>query len=124
MSPREIERWYVHLVALHSFAVGVVLSFFPKWAATFGGWGEADPVFFICQGGAFHLVVAAGYVMEYCKHQTLHLMIFAKCVGTVFLTAAWLFDPDYAWAVPLSALGDAVMAVLAILISRRAGRIG
>jgi hypothetical protein len=122
MAPRDVEKWYVYLVALHSFSVGIALAFFPRWSAAFGGWGDARPVFFICQGGAFHLVVATGYIMEYAKTRTLHLMIFAKLVGTVFLTAAWVLDSNFAWAVPFSALGDAVMAVLAVVISRRADR--
>lgn len=124
MSARDLEKWYVYLVALHSFCVGIALWFLPRWSAAFGGWGDAEPVFFVCQGGAFHLVVAAAYIMEYRRSGTLHLMIFAKCVGVVFLTSAWVLDPNFAWAVPLSALGDAAMAILAVILSRRANRIG
>lgn len=122
MSAEDARKWYVYLVALHSFCVGIALSFFPRWAASFGGWGDAEPVFFICQGGAFHLVIATAYIMEYSKNRTLHLMIFAKCFAVVFLSSAWLLNENFAWAVPLSALGDAIMAVLAVILSRRGSR--
>ncbi len=109
MDWRKIEWWVVVLVALHSFAVGLVLIVFSRWAAAFGGWGDADLVFFVRQGGAFHLVVATGYIMEYFRHRTVHLLLFAKSIGVIFLTLSWLADMGGAWAVPFSALGDAAM---------------
>ncbi len=119
---RSLERWLVVLVALHSVVVGVVLLGAPRWAAVLGGWGEVDTVFFIRQGGAFHLVVAAGYLMEYFRHRTVGLLLTAKALATVFLVFSWLADLSGAWALPFAALGDGLMAVLVLLVHRRVGR--
>jgi hypothetical protein len=115
------ERWLVVLVALHSLAVGVVLLGAPRWAAALGGWGEVDTVFFIRQGGIFHVVVATGYLMEYFRHRTVRLLLAAKGMATVFLLLSWLGDPTGAWAVPFAALGDGLMGLAVWWISRRSG---
>lgn len=120
MDWRKIERWVVVLVAMHSFGVGVVLICFSRWAAAFGGWGDADLVFFVRQGGAFHLVVATGYILEYFKYSSVRLLLFAKSVGVVFLTLSWLADFQGAWAVPFSAFGDASMLFLVWFVHRKA----
>ena len=110
------------LVALHSAVVGVILLGAPGWSAAFGGWGEIDTVFFIRQGGAFHIVVAIGYLMEYFRHRTVRLLLTAKTMATVFLVLSWLVDVSGAWALPFAALGDGLMAVLVLLAHRRAAR--
>ncbi|RLE24184.1 MAG: hypothetical protein DRJ65_10430 [Acidobacteria bacterium] len=117
------ERWLVALVAFHSAVVGVVLLTVPRWAASFGGWGELDTLFFVRQGGIFHVVVAAGYLMEYFRHRTVGLLLTAKTLATVFLILSWLADLSGAWALPFAALGDGLMAVMVLLAHRRAGRI-
>jgi hypothetical protein len=122
MSWRKLEWWLVVLVAVHSYAVGVVLLTSSRWAASFGGWGDADLVFFVRQGGAFHLVVATGYLLEYFRHRTVRLMLFAKTVGVLFLTGSWVIDPGGAWAVPLSALGDAMMFLVVFWVHREVSR--
>lgn len=122
MDPRFLERWLVVLVALHSAVVGVILLGAPGWAASIGGWGEIDTVFFIRQGGAFHIVVAAGYLMEYFRHRTVSLLLTAKGLATVFLVLSWLADLSGPWALPFAALGDCLMGVLVLGVHRRAGR--
>ena len=118
----EQERWLVILVALHSAVVGVILLGAPGWAASIGGWGEIQTVFFVRQGGAFHIVVAVGYLMEYFRHRTVGLLLTAKSLATVFLVLSWLADLSGAWALPYAALGDGLMAVLVFLVHRRAVR--
>ena len=110
------------LVALHSAVVGIILLCAPGWSAAFGGWGEIDTVFFIRQGGAFHIVVAIGYLIEYFRHRTVSLLLTAKTLATVFLVLSWLADVSGAWALPFAALGDGLMAVLVLLAHRRADR--
>ncbi len=122
MDRKFLERWLVVLVALHSAVVGVVLLGAPGWAAAFGGWGDIDTVFFIRQGGAFHIVVAIGYLMEYFRHRTVSLLLTAKTLATVFLVFSWLADLSGAWALPFAALGDGLMAVLVFLVHQRAAR--
>ena len=82
------ERLLISLISLHSFIVGVMLMFFAEWAVRFAGWHGADPIFFIWQAGAFHFVLATGYLVEYARSRTIYLLLIAKCTAFVFLLAA------------------------------------
>jgi hypothetical protein len=113
-------RLAVVLIALHSYGVGLALILVTGWGTRFGGFGEVTPLFFARQAGVFHLVVATGYLIEYFRYRGVLLLLFAKSCAVVFLTAYWLAAPG-AWAVPLSALGDAAMG-LAVAVLWRAGR--
>lgn len=115
-----VERWLVVLIALHSYAVGIVLLVLPRWAMAFAGWGRAEPLFFVRQGGAFHLVVATAYLVEHFRHREITLLLIAKSLATVFLVLEWRFGADPAWAVPFSAAGDAAMGCAAFIVHRRA----
>lgn len=106
-----LERWLVILIALHSLIVGVILLFTPEWILDFGGWDEAAESFFVRQGGAFHIVVAAGYLIEYFRHRTINLLLVAKSVAVVFLFGMVLTG-EGTLAVVLSALGDGAMLVV------------
>ena len=111
------ERWLVVLVALHSVAIGVALLAFPVWSARFGGWGGAGPLFFLRQGGVFHLVVAFGYLFEHRRHGGVTLLVTAKSVACVFLLGTALAG-ETAWSVPLSGLADGAMGMAALLLHR------
>ena len=110
--------WLVILIALHSLAVGLVLLFVPVWAARFGGWGAVEPTFFVRQGGAFHLVVAVGYILEYRRNQGVTLLLFAKTLAFVFLIGSALLEPSGAWAVPFSGVADGMMALMVLAVRR------
>lgn len=111
------ERLLVLLVVLHSAGIGVALLAFPRWAAGFGGWGEAGPLFFLRQGGVFHLVVAFGYLQEYLRHRGVTLLVAAKSAACLFLLGVTLAG-ETAWSVPLSGVVDGGMAVAALLLHR------
>ena len=113
-----LERWLVVLISIHSFAVGLFLLFLPDWSTVFGGWGEVEHRFFPRQGGVFHLVVAVGYLNEYFRHRTVSLMVIAKSMAVAFLLVMSFINEDQAWAVPLSAAGDGLMAVTVVLVHR------
>jgi hypothetical protein len=113
-----LERLYVVLVALHSLAIGFGLVFMTDFAMRFAGWGEPEPAFFPRQGGAFHFVVAAGYLIEYFRHRTVTLMITAKSIAFVFLIGVTIVS-DVPWAVPFSGIADGAMGLLAYLLHRR-----
>jgi hypothetical protein len=119
----KLERVYVWLVALHSFAIGVGLVFLTDFSLRFAGWGEPDPAFFPRQGGAFHFVVAAGYLIEHLRHRTVTLMITAKSIAFVFLIGLTLTS-NVPWAVPFSGVADGVMGLLAYVLHRRTVRLG
>jgi len=113
----QLERLYIVLVALHSFAVGLVLVIAPEWSLRFGGWEEGGVHFFIWQGGVFHFVVAAGYLIEHFLYRGIVLLVLAKTSAFVFLLAATLLA-DSPWLVPFSAFADGVMGLTAVLVHR------
>lgn len=122
MSPPDwprLERLYVLLVALHSLAIGVVLLFLTEWGLAFGGFHDVRPLFFPRQAGAFHVVVAAAYVYDLHVHGRVTVMVMTKSLAVAFLCGVSLLT-TVPWLVPLSALGDAVMAGLAVFVHRRA----
>jgi len=116
----DLERWYVILVSLHSAIVGGMLLAVPEWAVSFGGWGEADPIFFVRQGGAFHFVAVFAYLVEHYRCRGIMVMVMAKSMAFVFLVSCALFGGE-PWAVGVSGLADGLMAVLAVVIHRRMG---
>lgn len=115
-----LERLYVQLVALHSLAIGVVLLFFTEWGLALGGFEDVRPLFFPRQAGAFHLVVAAAYVYDHRVHGRVTVILMTKSLAVAFLCGVSALT-SVPWLVPLSALGDAVMAGLAVALHRRAG---
>ncbi len=119
MSATRLERLVVHLVALHSVAVGVGLLFLTRWGAAFGGWPEVTPLFFARQAGVFHFVVAAGYLLEYHRTGGVTFLLATKAIAVVFLLAMTAVDGG-PWMVPASAAGDALMGVVVWALHRRA----
>ncbi len=113
------ERILIVLIVAHTIAVGIGLTLLARWGARFGGFGELQPTFFARQAGVFHFVVAFGYLYEFLRYRSIGLLLFAKSVAVVFLTLAFLFG-QHAWLVPVSALGDGVMGVVAWWVHRRA----
>jgi hypothetical protein len=110
----------VILVAAHSAAVGVALAAFPEWTTAFAGFGPVRPLFFARQAGVFHLVLAAGYLLE-ARRGSVELLVTAKTIAAAFLSAAWLSGVQ-GWSVPFSAAGDALMGMAAALLARAAPR--
>lgn len=120
MDRKRVEDIFVKLIVAHSVGVGILLTFAPRFALRFAGWpteGIENPVFFVVQGGVFHFVVAAGYIIEYRRHGTVSLMIAAKGMASVFLLVSSFVWPGV-WSIPLSAVSDMSMGVAAILVPR------
>ena len=116
---KTFETWLVVAVALHSYAVGFFLLFFTEWGARFGGWGDVSPLFFARQAGIFHFVVASGYLVEYFRARSVWFLLLAKATATVFLVAMTFHDGG-PWALPLSALADALMGLAVWAVHREA----
>jgi hypothetical protein len=114
-----LEAWLILLIAVHSYAVGFFLLFLTRWGARFGGWPEVEPLFFARQAGIFHLVVATGYLIEYVRYRGVAFLLTAKTAAVLFLTGVMLLD-GAPWAVPLSAVGDAAMGLVVLLVRRKA----
>lgn len=115
------EKILITLISLHSIAVGAMLMFFSEWAIGFAGWSEAKPIFFIWQAGAFHFVLAAGYLLEYRRSGTIDLLLLAKTLAFVFLIGGSLLA-DTPWSVWFSGVADGAMALVAFLVHRAVKR--
>ena len=110
-------RAWVWLVAAHSVAVGLALLAAPDLAARFAGFGPVAPTFFARQAGVFHLVLAAGYLLEHRRGSVL-LLVTAKATAFAFLTVSWLAGTS-AWSLPFSGLSDGAMGLVAWWLWRR-----
>jgi len=97
-----------------------MLTVVPGWATAFGGFGPVHPVFFARQAGIFHLVLAAGYLLEL-RRGSVALLVTAKATATLFLAAAWLSGVQ-GWSVPVSAAGDALMGLAVGWLARKGAR--
>lgn len=109
---KRVERALVVLIAIHSVGVGLALLFVTEWGAQLGGFGEVRPLFFARQAGAFHLVAAAGYLIEYFRYGGVVFLLTTKSIAVAFLATVWLLG-GAPWVIPVSALGDGLMAFLA-----------
>lgn len=116
----ELERVLVVLIALHSLVVGLFLTFATVWGARFGGFPEPVPLFFPRQAGAFHFVVAAIYLVEYFRYRGVGLLVMTKSIAVVFLFLSTAFC-GVPWLVPLSGVGDGLMAVAVVTLRRARG---
>jgi len=114
------ERALVSLIALHSIVVGLFLTFATDWGARFGGFASPLPLFFPRQAGAFHFVVAGVYLVEYFHYRGVGLLVMTKSMAVVFLFLTAVLD-SVPWVVPLSGVGDGLMAVAVVLLRRARG---
>ncbi len=115
-------RVWVWLVAAHSVAVGLGLLLAPELATRFAGFGQLTPTFFARQNGVFHLVLAAGYLLEH-RRGSVALLVAVKAAAFAFLMGSWLAGTS-AWSVPFSGLADGAMGLVAWWLWRRAGPAG
>lgn len=118
---RRVEMVIIALIAAHSFAIGLALLLAPRFSLQLGGWEPGGVTFFVRQAGAFHLVVATGYLIEYFRHQTFVFLVMTKSIAVVFLLFTWIGGAAQ-WPVLVSALGDGVMILAAILLRSRHSR--
>jgi hypothetical protein len=115
----ERHEWVlITLVALHSAIIGVVFILAPNLTMQFGGWERIDPVFFGRQAGAFHIVLAAGYLMEFACYRGVRLILIAKSFAFFFLLVYTILDP-LPWAVPTSGVIDGLMALSVMWLHKK-----
>ena len=104
---KRLESLGVFLIALHSLLIGLMLIFATEWVLGFAGWAHIDHLFFPRQSGAFHIILALGYVWEYRSHGTIGLILMAKATAVIFLL---IMSPwKEAWSVPFSGVFDGLM---------------
>lgn len=115
---RRLEHVGLVLVVLHSFLIGVLLLFATDWVLDFAGWDQVSHNFFPRQSGAFHVVLASGYLWEFYRLRRISLLLLAKTTAVVFLLvmSPW----KEAWSVPFSGVMDGLMLGGMALIHRLA----
>lgn len=113
-----VERALVVLIALHSIGIGLGAVFFAPWGLRFGGFENVSPIFFPRQVGIFHVLAGIAYLIEYFRYRGVAILLTAKCLAVLFLTAMMLAD-DLPWVVPFSAAGDGAMALAVLAVRRR-----
>lgn len=111
------------VAGIHSLLVGAAMLLAPGLLLRLGGWEPFDDVFFVLQGGAFHVVLGLGYLLEWRFCGRLRLLILAKACAVVFL-AGVLVLADAPPAVRLALPGDALFLAAAFALDPRPGRGG
>ena len=109
-------------MAVHSLAIGIGLVVVPDFATNFAGFGSVRPLFFARQAGAFHVVLATGYLLE-ARRGAADFVVVAKLLAVLFL--GWSVLAGAApWSVTVSGAADGLMGLGALWLQRRAGRSG
>jgi len=123
-------KWFLVLMAVHSFTVGLGLTVLPFGALAWLGF-TVDPYrFFSTQGGVFHIVMSVAYLLAARKplgeRTLLRFIIVAKIMAFCFLTAYFIFG-ERVPVIALSAIGDGLMGLIVLifyreLLGQRSGR--
>ncbi|MCD4664596.1 MAG: hypothetical protein K8R68_04930 [Bacteroidales bacterium] len=111
-------RFFLWLIAIHSFLVGMLLIILPANSLAFFGF-EIIEKFFSTQGGVFHIVMSIAYVIAAINLSKSDLLIYfsiaAKFTATFFLFSYFIFK-NQIWMVFFSGLGDFIMAVILLAL--------
>jgi hypothetical protein len=121
--PGPIETGELAVVAAavaQGLAIGAWLALFPEGALRAGGF-PAAPAFFVRWAGVLHVVLAAGYALEYMRFRRVALLVIAKAVTAFFLAGAWVGD-GLPWLMIAAVFVEAALAAAAAAIHPAASR--
>ncbi|MBD3224125.1 MAG: hypothetical protein GF313_05310 [Caldithrix sp.] len=122
MKTWKLLRWFLFLVALHSFLTGINLIAFSSSLMEQFGFSAISEPFFKVQGGVFHLVMAVAYLFAGWHPQRNSAMVWltitAKCIATIFLFSYYAFV-DHILVVLLSGIGDGIMGLIVFVLWKR-----
>ena len=111
----------VLVVAVHSLALGAILTFKPSLFLEAAGWPSADNLFFPSQSGIFLVILGGGYCAALKYPRMVYFILFSKVVAISFLGTPYFFL-NAPRPVLSAFLGDSaftVLLVLVILLNRR-----
>jgi hypothetical protein len=113
--------FFLWLVAIHSFLVGIGLIFLPSSAFEFLGFKSAFDRFFSTQGGVFHIAMSVCYALAgYDKIKYKQLIIFSiivKFLATIFLFSYYVLISSQ-WLIILSGVSDLLMGIALFYLFR------
>ena len=111
---------FLLLVAVHSFFVALGLIFIPAEYFIEFGYNPITENFFRAQGGVFHLVMVAAYLIAmqdpYTNKVMVKFSIIAKTIAVVFLFSYFVFV-ERNLVILLSGVGDLIMALIILFLS-------
>ncbi|MBN2426254.1 MAG: hypothetical protein JXR46_11285 [Calditrichaceae bacterium] len=117
-NPAKRLSFFLYLIALHSFSVGLGLILHPDYLMSFAGYDKITEPFFPVQGGIFHIIMAVCYFLgayDLIKHRCLVIFaIFIKTFATLFLFTYYIFV-DQVWMILFSGFTDGFMALFLYL---------
>lgn len=113
--------YFLFLISVHSFAVGVGLLFISPSILEFFGLVDYKESFFQAQGGVFHIAMSVAYLMAGINiHKSVRLIQFiitVKLIAFVFLVFYFVFVFP-AWLILFSGIGDGVMGAIILILYR------
>lgn len=111
-------KLFIILIALHTFAIGLVLTFMPVEYFEFFGYKRINETFFPIQAGAFHIILSVGYILslrEKCKERYfLQYIILIKFFAFMFLMLYVLLVVPVLIVI-ISAFVDLAMGILLLI---------
>jgi hypothetical protein len=111
---RKIFQWLMWLVAIHSICFGLALIIFPINIIEMFGF-RLQEKFFADQGGVFHLIISAVYIMAARNPEGSRKFVFLACFtkfsAAAFLVSYFLFD-THILMVFLSGIMDFLMGLV------------
>lgn len=119
-------KWFLVLVAVHTFGVGVVLIVVGHPVMGVFGFPYLESRFFQMQGGVFHLLVPYVYYKASTDlHRYEYLIVFSvviKATASVFLFSYYLFIEQIIMIL-ISGFVDAGMGIIILLLYRKVKRV-
>ncbi len=113
---------FLHLVAIHSFFVGIGMIFLHIDIVNYFGFSLDNSRFFLTQGGIFHLVMSIAYIIGAKRIDSsfdfVYFSITAKFIATIFLFSYYLFSESIL-LILLSGVGDFLMGLCLLILLNR-----
>jgi hypothetical protein len=108
------ESLLVALAILQGLVIGAWLGLLPGSALRAGGFPPSG-AFFVRWAGVLHVVLSAGYALEWTRFRRTTLLVVAKAATAAFLALAWIADGLPRLLVAAIALEAAIAVVAALL---------
>ncbi|MBI9073211.1 MAG: hypothetical protein JEY94_16530 [Melioribacteraceae bacterium] len=112
-------KYFLFLIAFQSLAIGLFLMFFPPELMRLLGFPIIFENFFKVQGGVFHLIMVAAYVMasaDPCKNSIMVVFsIITKVTSVIFLVIYFFFVSQY-WIFIVALFGEIAISSMLIFL--------
>jgi hypothetical protein len=82
-----VEQAVIAAVAVHSFVLGFVLLYCPRWLLVNLGWNYEGPWFFPHQAGIFLILLSWAYLAGIWRTEFAWFLVASKATAVVFLLA-------------------------------------